>query len=145
MTDPTDHHRRLERMYLAAPVNRYFEPAIDIGDGTATVRLTVRPDFFHAAGAAHGAVYFKLLDDATFFAAASQVEDVFILTASFTIDFRRPVSEGPMIATGTVTGTEGRRIFASGTIVDGDGNELASGRGVFVRSRTRLSAELGYE
>ena len=33
--------------------------------------MTVRPDFFHAAGAVHGSVYFKLLDDAAYFDALS--------------------------------------------------------------------------
>ena len=65
MTDRDAHYRRLEHMYRAAPANEYFRPEIRIDDGTAEVRLTVRPDFFHAANAVHGSVYFKLLDDAT--------------------------------------------------------------------------------
>jgi hypothetical protein len=35
----------------------------------------VRPDFFHAAHAVHGSVYFKALDDAAFFAVASLVQE----------------------------------------------------------------------
>ena len=81
MTNRDDHFRRLERMYRAAPANEYFRPDISIEEGTAEVRLVVRPDFFHAASAVHGSVYFKLLDDATFFAASSLVDDVFVLTA----------------------------------------------------------------
>src|SRR5688500_17528074 len=49
MASHGDHHRRLVRMYLAAPANEYFKPGIRIGDWTAEVQLTVRPDFFHAA------------------------------------------------------------------------------------------------
>ena len=56
-----EHHRRLERMYRSAPTNEYFRPEIEIGEGTAHVQLVVRPDFFHAASAVHGSVYFKLL------------------------------------------------------------------------------------
>ena len=89
-------------MYQAAPANEYFRPAIRIDEGTAEVRLTVRPDFFHAANAVHGSVYFKLLDDATFFAASSLVDGVFVLTASFNIYFLRPISAGVMTARGTV-------------------------------------------
>jgi len=62
-------------MYLAAPCNQYSRPKIDIADGTAEIRIAVRPDFFHAARAVHGSVYFKTLDDATFFAASSLVDD----------------------------------------------------------------------
>ena len=46
--------------------------------------------------------YRKLLDDATFFAASSLVDDVFVLTASFNIYFLRPISAGTMTARGTI-------------------------------------------
>lgn len=75
MTDRSAHHRKLERMYLGAPINRYFRPRIEIGDGRAAVSIPIREEFFHAAHAAHGAIYFKALDDAAFFAANSLVED----------------------------------------------------------------------
>ena len=39
----------------------------------------------HAAGAVHGSYYFKVLDDACYFAANSLVSDVFVLTVSFVI------------------------------------------------------------
>ena len=35
---------------------------------------------FHAAGAGHGTIYFKMLDDAAFYAANSMVEEQFVLT-----------------------------------------------------------------
>jgi uncharacterized protein (TIGR00369 family) len=131
-------------MYRAAPANDYFRPGITIGDGSAEVRLHVRPDFFHAAGSAHGAVYFKLLDDATFFSVASVVRDVFVLTARFEITFRKPVSSGEMIATGRVTGETERRYLAEGHIVNSAGELVAEGRGEFARSRMSLTAEMGY-
>ena len=77
------HYRKLERMYLGASINDYFRPAMTVSDGSARVVIPVRKDFFHAAGAVHGSVYFKAMDDAAFFAAASIVADVFVLTASF--------------------------------------------------------------
>ena len=77
-----EHYRKLERMYLGAPVNRIFDPRIEIGEGKATVTIPIRSEFFHAAHAAHGMIYFKLLDDAAFFAVNSLVEDVFVLTVS---------------------------------------------------------------
>lgn len=38
------------------------------GDGEAEVSIEVGRELFHASGAVHGSVYFKLLDDAAFFA-----------------------------------------------------------------------------
>ena len=139
-----DHHRRLERMYDAAPTNAYFAPTIRVGDGEAEVRLPVRPDFFHAAGAVHGAFYFKVLDDAAFFAVASLVDDYFVLTAELTVEFLRPVSSGEMTACGRVIEQAGRYFSAESTVTDADGREVGRARGRFVRSRTPLSAELGY-
>jgi uncharacterized protein (TIGR00369 family) len=144
MPNRDEHHRRLERMYLSAPANEYFRPEIRIDDGRAEVRLIVRPDFFHAASAVHGSVYFKLLDDATFFAASSLVDDVFVLTASFNIYFLRPISSGTMTARGTVVSRTNRLLIAEGVLVDSDDREIARGSGTFMPSRVSLDERLGY-
>src|SRR5262245_55934652 len=91
---PSEHFRRLERMYASAPITAWFGASIAIDEGRATVTLPVKTDFFHAASGVHGSVYFRVLDDAAFFAVSSVVEDVFILTSSFNIYFVRPVSSG---------------------------------------------------
>ena len=144
MTSRDEHHRRLERMYRSAPTNEYFRPEISIDDGKAEVRLTVRPDFFHAASAVHGSIYFKVLDDATFFAASSLVDDVFVLTTSFTLYFLRPVSSGVMIARGTVVSRSSRLLIGEGVIVDSEGREVGRGSGTFMRSQIALTPAIGY-
>src|SRR4051812_15429036 len=144
MSNRNEHHRRLERMYLSAPANEYFRPEIRIDEGRAEVRLAVRPDFFHAASAVHGSVYFKLLDDATFFAASSLVDDVFVLTASFNIYFLRPISSGTMTARGTIVSRTNRLIIGEGVLVDDDAREIARGTGTFMPSRVALDERLGY-
>ena len=144
MPNREEHHRRLERMYLSAPANEYFRPEIRIDEGRAEVRLVVRPDFFHAASAVHGSVYFKLLDDATFFAASSLVDDVFVLTASFNIYFLRPISSGTMTARGTVVSRTNRLLIGEGVLLDSDDREIARGSGTFMPSRVSLDERLGY-
>jgi uncharacterized protein (TIGR00369 family) len=144
MSNRDEHYRRLERMYLAAPANEYFRPEIRIGEGTAEVRIAVRTDFFHAASAVHGSVYFKLLDDSTFFAASALVEDVFVLTASFNIYFLRPVSAGVMTAKGRVVSRSSRLIIGEGIITDDEGREVARGSGTFMPSKVKLDDRLGY-
>jgi uncharacterized protein (TIGR00369 family) len=89
-------------MYAAARCNAYFAPTIHIDAGRAEVTIPVREDFYHAANAVHGSVYFKLMDDASFFSAASLIEDVMPLTASFTLYFLMPVTAGTMRAVGKV-------------------------------------------
>ena len=107
-----DHFRKLEHMYLSAPTNTYYNPEIEISQGQARVSIPVNPKHFHAANAVHGAVYFKALDDAAFFAVQSLVEDVFVLTVSFNLSITRPVSEGVMQSTGKVVHASTRLFLA---------------------------------
>lgn len=140
-----EHYRKLEHMYLSAPVNEYYAPEIHISEGQAQVSIPVRRDLFHAADAVHGAVYFKLLDDSAFFAANSLVEDVFVLTVSYNVYFTRPVSEGVMKATGKVVQASSRLIIAESVVVDSDEREIARGSGTFLRSKIKLTEEIGYK
>jgi uncharacterized protein (TIGR00369 family) len=104
----------------------------------------VKPDFFHAADAVHGSVYFKLLDDAAFFAVNSLIDDYFALTASFTTYLLRPISEGTMKANGTVVHAGARSFIAESVVMDGEGKQIARGSGNFVVSKIRLTADMGY-
>jgi len=140
-----EHFRKLERMYLSAPVNQFYAPGIQINEGQAHVSIPVRPDFFHAANAVHGAVYFKLLDDSAFFAANSLVEDVFVLTVSYNVYFTHPISEGVMSATGKVVQSSRRLIIAESVVVDSNEREIARGSGTFMRSTIRLTEDIGYK
>jgi len=140
-----EHFRRLERMYLSAPINKFYPPEIHIGEGKADVTISVRTDFFHAANAVHGAVYFKLLDDSSFFAANSLVEDVFVLTVSYNVYFTRPISEGVMKATGKVVQASKRLIIAESVIVDSEEREIARGSGTFMPGKNPLTEEIGYK
>ena len=75
--------------------------------GLARIRFEVDPATHHAAGAAHGTLYFKMMDDAAFYACNSMVSDRFLLTTAFNLVFTRPLKAGPVIA-------EGRWVRASG-------------------------------
>ncbi len=139
-----NHFHALERMYLGAPINELYAPSIQVGDGTAEVAIPVKPAFFHAAGAVHGSVYFKMLDDACFFAAQSQVEDVFVLTVSFTTYLTRPVTGGSLVSRGRVVHSGKNVLLAEAEVVGSDGKDVGRGNGVFMRSKIPLGPELGY-
>ena len=140
---PLNHLRALERMYLSAPINAFFRPTIHIEDARAEVRLTVRADMHHAANAAHGAVYFKMLDDAAFFAVQSLVPDTFVLTVSFTVYLLAPVATGEMVAVGRVV-HQSKRLFVAESTIEVDGRVAARGNGSFMRSAIRLEEKIGY-
>jgi len=139
----SEHYRQLERMYLAAPVNELYLPTIAISEGHATVEFDVRDRFFHAAGALHGSVYFKALDDSAFFAAASLVPDRFVLTVSFTVYFTRPVTGGRLRAEGRVASHTTNLLVAESVLYNVD-REVGRGSGTFVPSKIELTPELGY-
>lgn len=145
MSGQPEHYRRLERMYLTkASINDYFNPSIAIGDGVAEIRIEVDPKFFHAAGAVHGTVYFKALDDAAFFAANSVVEDVFVLTTNFNIQLLRPVTEGILIAKGTLVSKTRSLLVADAELRDDRDRLVGRGTGSFMKSRMRLEDIQGY-
>jgi len=139
-----DHFRRLERMYLGAPNNDYYRPEITIGEGSAELRIVIEEKFFHAAGAVHGSVYFKAMDDAAFFAANSVVEDVFVLTTSFNIQLLRPVTEGTFIAKGTLVSATRNLLIADAELRDDRDRLLGRGTGTFIRSQMLLEDTPGY-
>jgi uncharacterized protein (TIGR00369 family) len=139
----TTHFRSLEHMYMNAPVNQFFRPSITVSEGEAVVRMPVRPDMHHAAHAAHGAVYFKMLDDAAFFAVQSLATDVFVLTLTFQVHLLAPVSEGEMMACGHVV-HQSKRLFVAESTIEVDGKTVARGNGTFMRSAVRLDEKVGY-
>ena len=133
-------------MYLSANVNRmiYDTTTIEVRKGETDIGLTLSEKFHHALGAVHGSVYFKLLDDACFFAVNSLVEDVFVLTISFEIQLKRPVTEGQIYARAIVT-EPGESVFHASAILYNEANkEIAQGKGTFVKSKEPLSPEIGY-
>lgn len=140
-----EHFKKLENMYHSAPVNKQYDPIIDVKNAEAMIQFDVKESYFHAAGAVHGYLYFKALDDATFFAANSLADDVFVLTTNFNIHLERPVSDGYIRGTGRVVANQSKQIIAEGTAHDADGNEIARGTGTFVKSNIELTADLGYE
>ena len=139
------HCGKLERMYVNAPCNDYYDPGIRIEEGAAEIVIPVHEKMFHAAGAVHGSAYFKALDDAAFFAVNSLVDDVFVLTVDFHVSLERPIHSGNLIARGRFMGTSGEQFLAESVLADADGNELGRGEGAFVRSKIKLSPEIGYE
>jgi uncharacterized protein (TIGR00369 family) len=141
----TLHWRALEGLYGSAPVNRLFDSSLTIeGEGRTRIVFTVEQRHYHAAGAAHGTIYFKMLDDAAFYAANTLITDRFLLTTSFNLHFTRPVKAGQVTAEGRWISGRRRVLVAESRLIDKDGEEIGRGTGTFMRSRIALSALDGY-
>lgn len=139
------HWRALESLYASAAINHLFESKLAIhGSGKARITFEITEDVFHAAGAAHGTVYFKMLDDAAFYAANTLVSDRFLLTTGFNLHFTKPVREGLVTAEGQWVSGKRRVFVAESRLIDAEGDEIGRGTGTFMRSRIPLSGLPGY-
>ncbi len=138
------HFKSLISMYAAAPVNLIYQPTLKISEGQAEIEIELSAKFHHSAGAVHGSVYFKLLDDAAFFAAQSFEPEVFVLTTSFTTYLTRPVSVGSLKAIGKVVNKNKTQFIAESVVYDAQGNEVGRGNGIIVRGKFPLIQATGY-
>ena len=139
------HFRALESLYAEAPINQMFSSRLSIVEsGVARIEFRIEPRHFHAGGAAHGTSYFKMLDDAAFYACNSLVTDRFLLTTAFNLLFTRPLKEGPVIAEGRWVSGQRRVFVGEARLIDADGEEAARGTGTFMRSSIALAGLSGY-
>lgn len=139
------HFRALESLYARAPVNGLFRSTLEIVEaGYARIRFEVEEGLFHAAGAAHGTLYFKMMDDAAFYACNSMVSDRFLLTTAFNLNFTRPLKSGPVTAEGRWASGKRRVFVGDARLIDASGEEAARGTGTFMRSHIPLSSLDGY-
>ncbi len=139
------HYRALENLYDSAPVNALFDSRLEIiAEGQSRITFNVDEKVYHAAGAAHGTIYFKMLDDAAFYAANTMATDRFLLTTSFNLHFTKPVRAGQVIAEGRWVSGRRRVFVAESRLIDAEGEEIGRGTGTFMRSRISLSSLPGY-
>ena len=139
------HFRALESLYRSARINDLFESEIEIEQaGLARIRFEITAQSFHAAGAAHGTLYFKMMDDAAFYACNSLATDRFLLTTAFNLVFTRPLREGPATAEGRWISGRRRVFVGEARLLGPDGEEAARGTGTFMRSHIPLSGLDGY-
>lgn len=141
----SEHFSRLERIFHAAPIQGVFKGGeMKVENEKAIYKLIISKAYFHAADALHGAIYFKLLDDSAYFAAASIEETYFLLTKSYTIHFKRPVEVDELIAVGELISENKGEITCRSRITNNAGKIVAEGEGIFVRSKKLLKDQTGY-
>ena len=141
------HFTKLENMYLSGKINKelYDSVTIAVSDKSATITMDVHENYFHAGNSLHGSVYFKMLDDAAYFAVNSVVTDSFVYTTSFNIQILRPVKVGKIKAVGELKFASKNLFIADAVLYDEKNREVARGSGNFMKSGIALSEEIGYK
>lgn len=137
------HFRALEAMYQSAPFHNILPPVrLTVEPGACSLASVITSDLFHAGGSAHGFSFFRLLDDAAFFAAQSLETAYFLNTSLFSVNFLRPLTSGEVhcSATAEVRGKawEGKaELFQNEKL-------CARAEGVFLKSRVLLSEVVSF-
>lgn len=135
---PEGHFARLERVYHAAPTNGLIPAELTVSHGSASVRMPIADVHAQAVGEVHGFLYCKALDEVSFYAANSLVEDVFLTTASLNVQFLAPLARGPMLATAKVVHAGRSSFVVDAEARDEEGQLLARSTATFVRTKTAL-------
>lgn len=133
-----EHYRRLVKMYSRATINDLYDPTISVKDGEAEIIMPVKDIFFHSAGAIHGSVYFKILDDAACFAAWSREKEFFIVTSCLTTYITRPVWEGNLRAVGRIANQSKNQFIVESTAYDDEDRVVAKANGIVMKGRDKL-------
>ena len=133
-------------MYLSAPINKfYLGITLSISHERAELSLKIDPKYFHAAHAIHGSVYFKMLDDAAFFAVNSIVYDIFVYTVSLNVQLLRPVTQGIIKSVGELKFKSSNLFIADSTLYNEENKIVGRASGNFMKSKVALTEEIGYK
>ena len=78
-----NHLKNLINIYSIAPINKFYKPKMSLSLGESTIEIKIRRKFFHTGQSVHGSVYFKMLDDAAYFASQTHEKEFFLYTVNF--------------------------------------------------------------
>ncbi|MBN4082133.1 PaaI family thioesterase [bacterium AH-315-B15] len=131
-----NHFERLMQMYQLAPIHESY-PGIQIlvEDKVAEVSLDVDRRYFHAGEFAHGAIYFKLLDDCCYFACQSVETSHFLVTTNLNVNLMRPIFKEKIIAKGRVDFISANLFTATGELFNEKGKLCGTAQASFMRSK----------
>ena len=138
------HCDKLERMYLGAPCNEYYDPGVRIVEREAEVVIPTRDKFFDVAGAVHASVCFAAMADSAVLAVNSVVEKYLVVALNFDIHLTGSTATGELIARSRFVGMSGNHYLAESVLTDGEGMEISRGNGALVESGISLSPDIGY-
>lgn len=123
-------HGAAKRMFEGDALMRQFGATLDdVGDGAATLSLTVGENMVQAHGTCHGGSIFALADAA--FGVACNSGEHPAVAQQCSISYLRPANVGDMLTVRIARRSEsGRTGVYDGSVVTGDGTLIAEFRGI---------------
>lgn len=135
------HCEELERRYLAAPSNEFFDAGVRISEGEAEILIPMREEFSDAAGSVHASVCFTAMADSAALAVNSIVDKALIAVVRFDTQLTRPIASGALVARSRFVGMSGNHYLAESVLTDSEAQEIGKGSGEFVESDASLSSD----
>jgi acyl-coenzyme A thioesterase PaaI-like protein len=133
------HCRTLERLYLAAPCNEYYDPGVRISAGEAEIVISIREALLSVAGAVHASVCFTAMVDSAVLAVNSVVEKALVVALDFDIHFTGLIATGELVARSRFVGMSGKHYLAESVLTNSEGREVGRGSGTFMESDVSLA------
>jgi len=130
------HFENLERRYLAAPCNEFFDAGVRISDGAAEIVIEVHGRFLDAHETVHASVCFAALADSALLAVNSLVEKTSVVPLNFKIQLTGPMSGNEIIARSRFLGMSGQHYLAESILMNSEDREIGTGNGAFMGKGT---------
>lgn len=138
MTDV--HYRKLENLYSGIPIGQFYDTTrMTVSKGKAEISLEIHPKYHMGLGLTHGSVYFRMLDDACFYACMSLETEFHLLTSQFNVQFLKPAVKGIITAKAEVNHQLDHLFMASAVLFNESGQAIGLGSGQFKKSKIQLS------
>jgi acyl-coenzyme A thioesterase PaaI-like protein len=125
------HYEKLERDYLSAPCNKYFDAGIRVFEGNADIVIPIRKKFLDATGSVHSSFCYQAMSDAALYSVNSLVRHGTVVPTHFSAVLTRSVDAGEVVARGRFVGTSEAHYLAEAVLTDPEGEEIAHGTAVF--------------
>lgn len=109
---------------------------LSVAEGTATVRMQIKPYHFNAAGTVHGGAIFTLADFA--FAAASNSHGRIAMGISTSVNFVKAAVKGNLFAAAVENSINQKLASYTVTVTDDDGSTVAIFQGMVYRKKESL-------
>ena len=133
-----NHLKNLIKIYRIAPINKFYKPKMSLSLGESTIEIKIRRKFFHTGQSVHGSVYFKMLDDAAYFASQTHEKEFFLYTVNFEVNFIKAVSKNVIISKGKLLNKNSNKLTSKSMLYSSNGEEIGYGKGIFVKSNILL-------
>ena len=134
------HFKNIINVYSNAPINQLFKPKMKVSLGQCEIEMKISKNFHHSANSFLGSIYFKMLDDAAYFASQTHEKEFFLYTVNFEVNFIKTVSKEVIISKGKLLKKSSNKLISKAMLYGCNGEEIGYGKGIFVKSNILLKS-----